>query len=128
MRRETAPLRPNELIIRSATPAQKREEAQLPLPSQKLIDVLAFVDAGDIDVIQLDKPYLLAPSSAASNKAYVLLRETLKQTERVAIAKITIRSREPLALLRVHGDLLAVHTMPWPDEVRDPAGLAPPAR
>ncbi|GGR53383.1 non-homologous end joining protein Ku [Streptomyces netropsis] len=100
--------------------------AELPLPSKKLIDVLAFVDAEEIDPIQLDKPYLLAPASAAANKAYVLLRETLKQTDRVAVTKITIRTRESLALLRVHDDLLAVHTMVWPGEVRDPAGLAPP--
>ncbi|WP_370424365.1 Ku protein (plasmid) [Streptomyces sp. QH1-20] len=100
--------------------------ADLPLPSKKLIDVLAFVDAEEIDPIQLDKPYLLAPASAAANKAYVLLRETLKQTDRVAVTKITISTRESLALLRVHGDLLAVHTMVWPGEVRDPAGLAPP--
>ncbi|MEU2873049.1 Ku protein [Streptomyces olivoreticuli] len=99
---------------------------QLPLPSKKLIDVLAFIDADRIDPVQLDKPYLLAPASAAANKAYVLLRETLRQTDRVAITKITIRTRESLGLLRVHDDLLAVHTMYWPDEVRDPAGLAPP--
>ncbi|MFF5131092.1 Ku protein [Streptomyces syringium] len=100
--------------------------ADLPLPSKKLIDVLAFVDSEEIDSIQLDRPYLLAPASAAANKAYVLLRETLKQTDRVAVTKITISTRESLALLRVHDDLLAVHTMVWPGEVRDPAGLAPP--
>ncbi|MFI8944125.1 Ku protein [Streptomyces syringium] len=99
---------------------------QLPLPSKKLIDVLAFVDAEEIDPIQLDKAYLLTPASPAANKAYILLRETLKQTDRVAVTKITIRTRESLALLRVHDDLLAVHTMVWPGEVRDPAGLAPP--
>ncbi|WP_058043838.1 Ku protein [Streptomyces roseifaciens] len=100
---------------------------QLPVPSKRLIDVLAFVDADQIDPLQLDRPYLLAPSGAAATKPYVLLRETLKQTDRVAVTKVAIRSRESLALLRVHGDVLALHTMYWPDEVRSPEGLAPPA-
>ncbi|MEH6374317.1 Ku protein [Streptomyces sp. KLMMK] len=87
---------------------------------------MAFVDASDIDVLQLDRVYLLAPASAAANKPYVLLRDTLRQTDRVAVGKITLRMKESLALLRVRGDLMAVHTMLWPDEVRDPEGLAPP--
>ncbi|WP_246430266.1 Ku protein [Streptomyces rectiverticillatus] len=103
------------------------ELAGLPLPSKKLIDVLAFVDAGRIDPLQLSSGYYLAPESAAANKPYVLLRETLKQTERVAVTKIALRTRESLALLRVHGDLLTLHTMYWPDEIRDSGDLAPPS-
>ncbi|MFI0914241.1 non-homologous end joining protein Ku [Streptomyces abikoensis] len=99
--------------------------AQLPLPTKKLIDVLAFIDASEIDPIQLDKAYYLQPESAAANKPYVLLRETLKQTDRVAVTKIALRSKESLALLRVHEDLMVIHTMLWPDEVRDATGLAP---
>ncbi|WP_449474917.1 non-homologous end joining protein Ku [Streptomyces abikoensis] len=103
------------------------ELAGLPLPSKKLIDVLAFVDAGRIDPLQLSSGYYLAPESAAASKPYVLLRETLKQTERVAVTKIALRTRESLALLRVHGDLLTLHTMYWPDEIRDAGDLAPPS-
>ncbi|MCD9145352.1 Ku protein [Streptomyces albireticuli] len=102
------------------------ELAGLPLPSKKLIDVLAFVDSDRIDPLQLASSYYLAPESAAANKPYVLLRETLKQTDRVAVTKIALRTRESLALLRVHGDLLTLHTMYWPDEVRDSGDLAPP--
>ncbi|MFI9202700.1 Ku protein [Streptomyces sp. NPDC053048] len=101
--------------------------AGLPLPSKKLIDVLAFVDSDRIDALQLDNAYYLAPDNAAANKPYVLLRETLKQTERVAVTKIALRTRESLALLRVHGELLTLHTMYWPDEIRDAGGLAPPS-
>ncbi|MCF3101594.1 Ku protein [Streptomyces roseoverticillatus] len=103
------------------------ELAGLPLPSKKLIDVLAFVDSGRIDPLQLSSGYYLAPESAAADKPYVLLRETLKQTERVAVTKIALRTRESLALLRVHGDLLTLHTMYWPDEIRDAGDLAPPS-
>ncbi|MEV0265789.1 Ku protein [Streptomyces sp. NPDC050617] len=100
--------------------------ADLPLPSKNLIDVLAFVDADRITPLQLARSYYLAPESGAANKPYVLLRETLKKTDRVAVSKITIRTRESLALLRVQDDLMMVHTMYWPDEIRDSAGLAPP--
>ncbi|WP_286157476.1 Ku protein [Streptosporangium nondiastaticum] len=103
------------------------ELAGLPLPSKKLIDVLAFVDSDRIDPLQLSSGYYLAPESAAADKPYVLLRETLKQTERVAVTKIALRTRESLALLRVHGDLLTLHTMYWPDEIRDAGDLAPPS-
>ncbi|MFF4224547.1 Ku protein [Streptomyces abikoensis] len=103
----------------------KNELAGLPLPSKKLIDVLAFVDADRIDALRLSGAYYLAPESAAADKPYVLLRETLKQTERVAVTKIALRTRESLALLRVHEDLLVLHTMYWPDEIRDSKGLAP---
>ncbi|MFF7724993.1 Ku protein [Streptomyces sp. NPDC008001] len=103
------------------------ELAGLPLPSKKLIDVLAFVDSDRIDPLQLSSGYYLAPESAAANKPYVLLRETLKQTDRVAVTKIALRTRESLALLRVHGDLLTLHTMYWPDEIRDAGDLAPPS-
>ncbi|MEU7133274.1 Ku protein [Streptomyces sp. NPDC046261] len=105
----------------------KNDLAGLPLPSKKLIDVLAFVDAGLIDPLQLSGAYYLAPESAAANKPYVLLRETLKQTERVAVTKIALRTRESLALLRVHEDLMTLHTMYWPDEIRDAGDLAPPS-
>ncbi|MFF4403897.1 Ku protein [Streptomyces sp. NPDC001404] len=101
--------------------------AGLPLPSKKLIDVLAFVDADRIDPLQLSSSYYLAPDSTAADKPYVLLRETLKQTDRVAVTKIALRTRESLALLRVHEDLLTLHTMYWPDEIRDSTDLAPPS-
>ncbi|MFF4161044.1 Ku protein [Streptomyces sp. NPDC001678] len=103
----------------------RNELAGLPLPSKKLIDVLAFVDADRIDPLRLSGAYYLAPESAAADKPYVLLRETLKRTERVAVTKIALRTRESLALLRVHEDLLVLHTMYWPDEIRDSQGLAP---
>ncbi|MEC4015492.1 non-homologous end joining protein Ku [Streptomyces sp. H27-D2] len=100
--------------------------AELPLPSKRLIDVLAFIDADRIDPVRLAGPYYISAESAAANKPYVLLREALKTTRQVAITKITLRTRESLALLRVHDDLLLLHTMYWPDEIRDAAGLAPP--
>jgi DNA end-binding protein Ku len=98
---------------------------ELPLPSRKLIDVLAFVDAGEIDPLALSRAYYVGAESAAA-KPYVLLREALVKTGKAAVTKIALRTRESLALLRVHEDVLVLHTMLWPDEIRPASGLAPP--
>ncbi|MFD6416582.1 Ku protein [Streptomyces sp. NPDC060194] len=100
--------------------------AELPLPSKKLIDVLAFVDVADIDPLALDKAYYVgAAEKAGAAKPYVLLREALSESGKAAVAKIALRSRESLALLRVRGEVLVLHTMHWPDEIRSDDGLAP---
>lgn len=97
----------------------------LPLPSKKIIDVLAFVDASEVDPVLLAKPYYVQTASPAAAKPYVLLREALAGSGRAAVTKITLRTRESLALLRVRDDLLVLQTMLWPDEVRPASGLAP---
>ncbi|AXI76653.1 non-homologous end joining protein Ku [Peterkaempfera bronchialis] len=99
--------------------------SELPLPSKKIIDVLAFVDASEVDPLLLAKPYYLQTATPAAAKPYVLLREALAGTGRAAVTKITLRTRESLALLRVRGDLLVLQTMLWPDEVRSASGLEP---
>ncbi|MFD4995235.1 Ku protein [Streptomyces buecherae] len=98
---------------------------QLPLPSKQLIDVIAFVDADEIDPLRLSRAYYVGADSAAAAKPYVLLREALADSGRVAVSKVALRTRESLALLRVHEDVLVLHTMHWPDEVRAAGGLAP---
>ena len=101
--------------------------ADLPLPSKKLIDVLAFVDADEIDPLSLSRAYYVGAETAAA-KPYVLLREALSSSGKAAVTKIALRTRESLALLRVHEDVLVLHTMYWPDEVRAAEGLAPPEK
>ncbi|WUD75676.1 Ku protein [Streptomyces sp. NBC_00510] len=101
--------------------------AALPLPSKKLIDVLAFVDADEIDPLSLSRAYYVGAETAAA-KPYVLLREALSSSGKAAVTKIALRTRESLALLRVHQDVLVLHTMYWPDELRAAEGLAPPEK
>ncbi|GIF19816.1 non-homologous end joining protein Ku [Paractinoplanes tereljensis] len=93
--------------------------ADLPLTTSRAIDVLEFVPAEDIDPILFAKAYYLEPEGQAA-KPYVLLRDALRDADRVAIVKIAIRQREQLATLRVHEDVLVLNTMLWPDEVRTP--------
>ncbi len=95
------------------------ELAELPLPTSKSIDVQEFVPLEAIDPIYYDKSYYLEPQKAAL-KPYVLLRDALAKSGQVAIAKIAIRQRESLAVLRVLSDVLVLTTVLWPDEVRTP--------
>ncbi|MFI6980324.1 Ku protein [Embleya sp. NPDC050154] len=105
-----------------------QDMAKLPLPSKKVIDVLAFVDVDEIDPLMLSKAYYLQTATPAAAKPYVLLREALNKAGKSAVTKITLRTRESLALLRVHDDILILQTMLWPDEVRTSEGLAPEGR
>jgi DNA end-binding protein Ku len=93
--------------------------ADLPLSTSRAIDVLEFVPASQIDPILFDKAYFLEPEGAAT-KPYVLLRDALTDSDRVAIVKIALRQKESLATLRVRDGVLVLNTMLWPDEVRVP--------
>lgn len=90
----------------------------LPLTSLKSVDVVQFVDAEQIDETYLQKTYFLEPQNMG-HKPYVLLREALARRDKVAVVKVALRQRESLALLRAKDDLLVMHTMFWPDELRD---------
>ncbi|MEP6697754.1 MAG: Ku protein, partial [Pseudonocardiales bacterium] len=92
--------------------------ADLPLKSSRAIDVLTFVPLEQVDPIYFNKSYYLEPEKGAA-KPYVLLRDALEGSDRVAIVKIALRQRESLATLRVRDDVIVLETMIWPDEVRD---------
>jgi DNA end-binding protein Ku len=91
--------------------------AGLPLVSGRAIEVLQFTPAEQIDPIFLAKSYYLEPETVGA-RPYVLLRTALERSGRVAIAKIALRQRESLALLRVRDGVFVLETMLWPDEVR----------
>jgi len=91
--------------------------ADLPLSSSRAIDVLEFVPAEQVDPILFAKAYYLEPEGAAT-KPYVLLRDALVESERVAIVKVALRQREQLATLRVRDGVMVLNTMLWPDEIR----------
>ncbi|WP_235604872.1 non-homologous end joining protein Ku [Enteractinococcus helveticum] len=90
----------------------------LPAEDDDDIEVLQFVPSDQIDSIMLEKSYFLEPTSKTP-KAYLLLRQTLEDTERTAIVKITLRTRTRLAILRTCGKMLMIQTLRWADEIRD---------
>ncbi|MGP4003655.1 non-homologous end joining protein Ku [Streptomyces sp. 8N706] len=123
---------PNEEIIKAyeapdgtTVPLTDEDLAALPLPTAKTIEILAFVPADSIDPLQLERSYYIGADGAAAAKPYVLLREALNTTRKVAVAKLALRGRQTLGMLRVIEDALALHTMLWPDEIRPPVGVVP---
>ncbi|MEV6948807.1 Ku protein [Streptomyces sp. NPDC051172] len=109
-------------------PITDEDLAHLPLPTAKTIEIVAFVPADSIDPLQMDAAYYLAAGGAQAAKPYTLLREALKRSHKVAIAKFALRGRERLGMLRVVEDAIAMHGLLWPDEVRAPEGVAPDAK
>jgi DNA end-binding protein Ku len=95
----------------------------LPEERSREIEVLEFVPASDVDPMLFDRSYFLEPDSKSS-KSYVLLAKTLAETDRMAIVHFTLRNKTRLAALRVKDfgkrEVMVVHTLLWPDEIRDP--------
>lgn len=97
----------------------EKEELEELLPdTAKAIEILDFVDLPQIDPIYFQKSYYLGAQDA-NNKAYALLREALRQTNKIGIAKVTLRSKQTLAIIRVYDHCLLMETIYYPDEVRD---------
>ena len=98
--------------------------ADLPASSSREISVEKFVPREQIEPMWLEKSYYLEPDAAAA-KPYALLREALKEADRVAVVTVSLRSRMTTAVLRVRDDVIVMQTMMWPDEIRKPdfAGL-----
>ena len=90
---------------------------QLPLPSKNLIDVQAFVEAEQVDPIYFEKTYYLEPDTSAK-KPFALFSEALKGKQKLAIARIAMRSRERLCALRISDERLLLTTLLWQDELR----------
>ncbi|MFJ2099928.1 Ku protein [Streptomyces anulatus] len=106
-------------------PITDEDLAQLPLPTAKTIEIVAFVPADHIDPLQMDAAYYLSANGVPAAKPYTLLREALRRSDRVAVAKYALRGRERLGMLRVVDDVIAMHGLLWPDEIRAPQDAAP---
>lgn len=94
------------------------DELQAAYPKTlQTIEIEAFVKAGEIPFVYLEKPYYVAPINRGS-KVYALLRETLKDSGRVGLAKVVIASSQHLAVLIPCGPALILNLLRWGDEVR----------
>lgn len=96
---------------------EKEELERLAESNSKNITILDFVDLTEIDPIYFQKTYYLSPDQAGAN-AYRLLLEAMKQSGKIGIAKIAIRSKSSLAAIRVLDECLSIETIFYPDEIR----------
>ncbi|WP_163969449.1 non-homologous end joining protein Ku [Oceanobacillus halotolerans] len=90
----------------------KKEQAD------RAVEIVDFVNLEEIDPIYFEKSYYLSPNDGGG-KAYALLRSALKETGKIGIAKMMIRSKEQLAVIRIYENTLVVETIHFPDEVRN---------
>src|SRR4051812_37162977 len=91
----------------------------------RTIDIEAFVDLADVDPVYFDHPYFLLPEGEAegTRRAYQLLVEVMQQTERAALGRFVMRTKEYLVAVRVRDGLLSLTTMRFHDEVRPTTGI-----
>ncbi|MFF1916152.1 Ku protein [Streptomyces sp. NPDC058239] len=114
-----------ELTKDQVIPVTDEELDQMPLPTAKAIEIVAFVDRESIDPVRIADSYYLSADGAVAAKPYVLLRRALERNSKVAIAKFAWHNRERLGLLSIRHDALVLHSMKWPDELRSPDELTP---
>jgi DNA end-binding protein Ku len=93
--------------------------------ASRSVDIVEFVDLSEIDPILFDIPYYLAPERNGRH-AYALLREALAETGKVGIARVVLRAREHIAVVKPQGSALVVEMMHWADEVVAPTDLDVP--
>src|SRR5699024_358928 len=85
--------------------------------TNKAVEIIDFVQLEDIDPIYFEKSYYLSPNDGGS-KAYQLLRSAFEDTGNIGVAKIMIRSKEQIAVIRIYENTPVVETIHYPDEVR----------
>jgi len=86
--------------------------------SRRTLDLVQFVDAGEIDVFYFEKPYYVVPADDLAEEAFIVLREAMKAAGKVGIGQISVRGRETLVSLKPCGKGLVLETMRYEDEVR----------
>jgi DNA end-binding protein Ku len=104
-------------------PITDEELDHLPVKTIHTVDISDFVKLDEVDPIYFDKAYYLAPEETGV-KAFTLLREALKETGRAAVAKVAIRDKENLCLVRPYEDVLSMETMLYANEIRSTEDVA----
>ncbi len=86
----------------------------------RTIDITDFVDLAEVDPIYFQRTYYLAPRGDGADRSYELLHQAMAETNRVGIATFVMRSKEYLVAVRPQQEILALETMYFADEIRDP--------
>ncbi|MBB5158366.1 non-homologous end joining protein Ku [Saccharopolyspora phatthalungensis] len=89
----------------------------------RTIDIATFVDISEIDPVFFQKTYWLAPNSKEHFRPYNLLREAMRETSQAGIATFVLRGKQYLTAVRADDDVLALNTLYFEDEIRDPREL-----
>jgi DNA end-binding protein Ku len=87
------------------------------LESKKTLELTQFVDHDEIDVLYYEKPYYVVPADDLAEEAYIVLREALRQSKKVALGQLAMRGREYMVSLKPCGRGLVLETLRYADEV-----------
>lgn len=98
---------------------------KVPIATTKTIDISAFVGLEEVDPQYYERSYYVEPEDVGK-KPYALLMKTLQETQRVAVAKVALRQKEQLCLIRPKDGIMVMQTMFYPDELRNEEELAIP--
>jgi DNA end-binding protein Ku len=90
--------------------------------SRRTLELVQFVDAGEIDVFYFDKPYYVVPADDLAEEAFIVQREALRQTKKIGLGQLSVRGREYLVSLKPCGKGLVLETLRYEDEVRKAQG------
>lgn len=91
------------------------------LESKRTLELVQFVDAGEIDILYYAKPYYVVPADDLAEEAYIVLREALKRTKTVGLGQLSARGQEQLVALRPCGRGLILEVLRYADEVNKAA-------
>src|SRR5580704_18430714 len=97
------------------------EIAEVRLESTRTIDIERFVAVADIDRMYWNEPYFLLPDGKLALEAYAVIREAMRRTERIALGRVVMHTRERLLAIEPRDNGLIAYTLRAHDEVRDPA-------
>jgi DNA end-binding protein Ku len=92
------------------------------LESKKTLELTQFVDPDEIDVFYFEKPYYVVPADDLAEEAYIVLREALRRTKKVAIGQLALRGREYVVSLKPCGRGIVLETLRYADEVHRAQG------
>jgi DNA end-binding protein Ku len=98
---------------------EKEDFKRANVRATQTVDIFHFTDASNIDVMYFEKPYYLVPTKKG-HKAYALLREVLRRTGKVGIARVVVRTRESVAALMVRGPALILEMLRYDHELHEP--------
>lgn len=97
---------------------EKEDLDDLALEQNKSVEIIDFIKLDEIDPIFFNRSYYIGPNDNGQ-KAYTLLKQAMEQSGKIGVAKITIRSKQHLAVVRVYKNALVLETIHFPDEVRN---------
>src|SRR4028118_2083965 len=92
------------------------------LESKKTLDLTQFVDHNEIDVLYYEKPYYVVPADDLAEEAFIVLREALRRTKKVALGQLALRGREYVVSLKPCGRGIVLETLRYADEVHKAQG------